>query len=180
MFVNSIPFKVVAFKDMTLTHQKAIYQYMAIDGEAWAVEQSLDIALAMMPLGEKRDKAIKKAMKKAIEMAIEKYGHHEFGVGVVEINDENKKFVGSVDASEDFRTFEAYHEWYCSNATREQKSQYNEDWPVILSSPDFAESDGLFEDGWHRFHFRYIQNGVMKIPFIKYLPGREYYDPDEI
>lgn len=148
--------KRVKFKDLPLTHQKAIMAYMI--ESAWQLDP-------------KDPEDVKKAVKL--------YGNKPFFMGELAIDDELKKAIMS---SNDFRhkTFEEWVKWYGQHDSAETKATYNEDWPVILNEPSLVPEWGLFEDGWHRFNYHYLAKNKKTLPFVQYVPGTSYFKEERV
>lgn len=153
-YIKALSFARKKFKDLPRTHQKAIMVYMQ-DG-AWGYDpHSL----------------------KDIRKAIREVGNVEFGVGTLKVNDDLRRAIMSTgDLPKGFKTFEDWHRWYLSSngGSKEEMDSYNEDWPVILGDPKDSHEWGVFQDGWHRFNYRYLRNNAQTVPFVKYLPDVDY------
>lgn len=153
-YIKALPFTRKKFKDLPRTHQKAIMVYMQ-DG-AWGYDpHSL----------------------KDIRKAIREVGDVEFGVGTLKVNDDLRRAIMSTgDPPKGFKTFEDWHRWYLSSNgdSKKKMDSYNEDWPVILGDPKDSHEWGVFQDGWHRFNYRYLRNNAQTVPFVKYLPDVDY------
>ena len=165
--------KIYQFKNLPIEAQLALAHYMGIDGEAWdfaewgVYEDGLrerDVGLTQTQfheLWEHNAKQLVQNLAKALPQIVERYGKLEYGLvniptqqlkdAWLEIND---------DAVKDYKTFDAYHQWYQGGNNHYVKTPT---WPVILGSFHFE----LLEDGWHRFH-GYIANNAYEIPALWY------------
>ena len=133
-------FKVLAFHDLPISHQRAIAHYLSVDCDAWQCFYAQEQAL--------------------LHAYVREYGEELFGV----IDLPAQRLVDSVMADPELETshsgWEDYADWYCAAGDVPAYGPDNR-WPVILSQ----DNDETLRDGWHRFH-SYMRSGFSDIPAV--------------
>ena len=137
--------RIVKYSALSLPAQLAIYNFMAVHGEAWD------------NLGAPSKSVIAKVVKSHANV---KFGYAVIPMArLVRAIETRKESDLYIDFIKDGGTFEDYHKWYIKQGLPSHGA--GKRWPVILSG--FNEE--VIEDGWHRFHLYYKQ-GAKKIPII--------------
>lgn len=153
--------------------QFAMAYYMAINGEAWKVPEGFNDRWAWAwrraNTGDEVQ-AVKKSLRifrATLPHWVALYGERKFGYVVIPMSVLKDAIMEChADASVDFDTFDAYHEWYVGrkwHVGHGHRHTRRNPWPVILDSTGTE----LFEDGWHRFH-RYVELGLLMVPCLYY------------
>jgi len=142
-------FKILAFRDLPLSHQLSIAQYM--------------------PLEEGAEGETPASLEALLPAYLLQYGDDEWGV----LNIAAERLKQSVMADEDRATgndsWEEYAAAYCAGGDVPHYGPDNR-WPVLLS-PDNYET---LLDGWHRMH-SYMRSGFADVPAL-FAPGERHYE----
>lgn len=137
------------FKDLPISHQKAIVWFMAVDGDAW---DGVDISFLS-------ENELKHELINLMPKYIKVYGEKLFGSISLDVDSLKKSIMNDIDISDSFKSWEEYHSSYI--AFDVPKYSHKERWPVILSDDD---SETL-HDGWHRFH-SYVRDNASYVPVV--------------
>lgn len=140
----------VAFRDLPLSHQLAIVQYMAVDGEAWDIlfEDSADA------------EAVKASLVTAMPAYVQRYGYKKWSVAVIPVDVIKEAVMADEEIAGAFACWDDYAAWYGASGCVPSHGPENR-WPVILSGDDYE----TLADGWHRLH-SYIRAGHADIPAV--------------
>ena len=140
LFIQSLDFAEVAFKDMTPLQQQGLYEYMDCEGDGvWADNTN------------------------SLYEAIERYGDVRFGVGKF-ANDATLK-EALVEASEEADTEVELDAWFKKHFVCSEND--NEQPPVILERGDIAPELGLFQWGYEAFYTYWSH--LPETEFIRFL-----------
>lgn len=142
-------FKILAFRDLPLSHQLSIAQFL--------------------PLEEGAEGETPASLKALLPAYLIQHGDDEWGV----LNIEAERLKQSVMADEDratgSETWEEYTAAYCAGG---DVPHYDSDdrWPVLLSADNYE----TLLDGWHRMH-SYMRSGAAHVPAI-FAPEERHYE----
>lgn len=142
-------FKILAFRDLPLSHQLSIAQYM--------------------PLEEGAEGETPASLKALLPAYLIQHGDDEWGV----LNIAAERLKQSVMADEDratgSETWEEYAAAFCAGG---DVPHYDTDdrWPVLLSEDNYE----TLLDGWHRMH-SYMRSGYAEVPAL-FAPEKRHYD----
>jgi hypothetical protein len=145
-------YRIIAFRDLPVSHQLAIAHYMAIDGEAW------DILFDASVFGAEAAKA---ALVATLPDYVREYGDSAWGVVDIPVDSVKRAVLADEELASSFSSWKDYAAWYCKGGIPEHGPVNR--WPVILSSSD----DETLQDGWHRLH-SYVHAGHADIPAVFY------------
>ena len=148
-------YSIVPFRDLPRPYQLAVGHYMAIDGEAWAEALPKN---AFWPSREQQRAGLGRALPRIVEL----FGDIPFGVARLPSEKLRTAIMQTIEMSQSFATWEAYHAWYIKGGDIPAHGKTNR-WPVILS--DFE--DEFIQDGWHRLHC-YLKRADDDIPAVFY------------
>lgn len=133
-------FKILAFRDLPVTHQLAIAQYLSIDCDSWQCFYDGDQAL--------------------LHEYVREYGEERFGVIDLPAQRLTQSVMADPELVSSHSSWEEYSAWYCAAGDVPEHGPGNR-WPVILSQ----DNDETLRDGWHRFH-SYMRSGCSGIPAV--------------
>ena len=145
-FIQSLPYREVAFKDMTPAQQEAMFRYMWASGDgAWGETGTTD----------------------TIPDAVKVFGDVKFGVGSFP-NDDTMKvaFVESTDGAD----IENPLEWFAEHCICDDYE--SEKLPVILGPAELAPDFGLFDWGYEWFYGYWVKQP--RTEFIRFLSNWKY------
>lgn len=147
VFIQSLSFNEVAFKDMTGSQQAALFDYMVCDGDGvWAETCA------------------------TLDDAISNFGDVVFGVGVFDNDDVMKvAFVESTDGADTDNPLE----WFAEHCICDDGD--GRPFPVILNNASIAPDFGLFEWGFEWFYSYWAMRPQTE--FIRFLPWWNSEDP---
>lgn len=147
VFIQSLDYRAVAYKDMNPYHQIALFHFMFCDGDGvWASYCS------------------------NVNEAVAVFGDVKFGVG--RFNNDDTMKVAFVEATDGADT-ENPLEWFDENCVC--FDAHAERYPVILNPADVAPDFGLFEWGYENFYNYWAARPQTE--FIRFLPGWDAEDP---
>lgn len=142
-------FKILAFRDLQLSHQLAIAHYMTLDGDAEGeTPASLEALLSAHLLH---------------------HGDDEWGVLNVAAERLKQSVMADEDRASGNESWEQYAAAYCAAG---DVPHYDSDdrWPVLLSADNYE----TLLDGWHRMH-SYMRSGAVDVPAI-FAPEERHYE----
>lgn len=159
----------VAYRDLSAAYQKAIAQYMSVDGEAWAF-----VGGDRYGFGAEMD--ADRFWADHLAGYVAEHGHRRFAVLELELAELAAAIMaGDHELRAQFGgDWDAYHAWYQQHQQtpdRGMPAGSAEIWPVVLDS----DHPSPLQDGWHRLH-DYVQRGLTVIPAFGYLDDEIYYD----
>lgn len=144
------------FEELSLSHQKAIIQWMVIDGEDWA-DLIPEIFFSSYNDGWKEDE-----WHSVISEIVKHKGLTEFTfVSVPTEYLTDYIFKNNPYINDDYQSWQEYHQSYIK--TDMPDHSISNPWACFFSFSD----DEVILDGWHRLHC-YVKNKMTEIPLIIY------------
>jgi hypothetical protein len=140
----------VAYRDLPEGAQRALFQYMAIDGEAWDVDDGLNGCIS--------------------KHGGRLFGYMEVPMGAIRVAFERSPMQCDDDDDLPFDVpggFDRWVQWYAKDGAIPDHG--DSVWPVILGGKKEIEKweDGLISDGSHRL-CSYALHGSKSVPCIYY------------
>ncbi|WP_155293353.1 hypothetical protein [Comamonas testosteroni] len=142
-------FKILAFRDLPLTHQLSIAQYM--------------------PLEEGAESETPASLKELLPAYLLQHGDGEWGVLNIAAERLKQFVMADEDRATGSETWEEYAAAYCAGGDVPHYAP-DDRWPVFLSADDYE----TLLDGWHRMH-SYMRSGFVDVPAI-FAPEERHYE----
>lgn len=141
--------KILKFKDLPKQAQLALVVYM----DCWFLNSDVQPG---------------KPIDSYLPFCLKHHGDELFGIAMVPMEHLKKEIMKRKgDVKREFKTFDAYHKWYCTSSRGMQVYSKKSVWPCILSQM----GEEIFEDGWHRFH-SYVKLGLTEVPVLFFPPRK--------